>query len=158
MCCSADCPCKRGDVSGDERSGGENGGDGEGEGVNGYLRLPGPTLIGRGDGGVGGEEEGDEANSEFIRRAGGRWARFSGKKFLLSSFSSSRGHSTSLSSSFLLMRTGFGFFFPSSRCSFLCFKITRPLCFLGSANGQSKRSLASGGRCTPTTFQILKVT
>lgn len=35
------------------------GGDGDGEGENGYLRLPGPTLIGRGEGGVGGEVEGE---------------------------------------------------------------------------------------------------
>lgn len=37
MCCSADWLCKRGEVSGDERSGGEKGGDGEGEVENGYL-------------------------------------------------------------------------------------------------------------------------
>ncbi|WOL16095.1 hypothetical protein Cni_G24877 [Canna indica] len=49
---------KRGEVSGEECSV-EKGGDGVGEGENGYLWLPGPTLIGSGDGGVGGEEDGE---------------------------------------------------------------------------------------------------
>ncbi|EAZ09752.1 hypothetical protein OsI_32041 [Oryza sativa Indica Group] len=37
-----------------------HGGDGDGDGVNAYLRFPGPTLTGSGDGGVvGGEVDGD---------------------------------------------------------------------------------------------------
>ena len=37
---------------------GEKGGEGEGEQEKLYFRFPGPTLTGRGDGGVGGEEDG----------------------------------------------------------------------------------------------------
>lgn len=39
--------------------GGEKGGEGDGDDENVYFRLPGPTLIGRGDGGVGGDDEGE---------------------------------------------------------------------------------------------------
>ena len=39
--------------------GGENGGDGVGEAEKEYLSWPGPRLTGRGDGGVGGEDEGE---------------------------------------------------------------------------------------------------
>ncbi|KAK4773504.1 hypothetical protein SAY87_028523 [Trapa incisa] len=37
----------------------EKGGDGVGDAGKWYLSLPGPTLIGRGEGGVGGDEDGD---------------------------------------------------------------------------------------------------
>lgn len=39
--------------------GGENGGDGVGDGENMYLWFPGPVLIGRGEGGVGGVDDGE---------------------------------------------------------------------------------------------------
>lgn len=39
--------------------GSEKGGDGEGDGENEYFWLPGPVLMGRGDGGVGGDEDGE---------------------------------------------------------------------------------------------------
>lgn len=57
---------KSGEPSGDDQSSGEKGGDGDGDGVNGYLRLPGPTLTGRGDGGVGGDEEGETVLLDLI--------------------------------------------------------------------------------------------
>lgn len=38
---------------------GENGGDCDGDEEKKYFWWPGPTLTGRGDGGVGGEEEGE---------------------------------------------------------------------------------------------------
>lgn len=38
--------------------GGEKGGEGEEEKEKLYFRFPGPTLMGRGDGGVGGEDDG----------------------------------------------------------------------------------------------------
>lgn len=51
---------KRGRFSADVRlDGGENGGDGVGDAEKEYLWWPGPTLMGRGDGGVGGEDEGE---------------------------------------------------------------------------------------------------
>uniref|UniRef100_A0A6N2M054 Uncharacterized protein n=1 Tax=Salix viminalis TaxID=40686 RepID=A0A6N2M054_SALVM len=52
--------CTRGRFSADvwlEREG-EKGGEGEGEQEKLYFRFPGPTLMGRGDGGVGGEDDG----------------------------------------------------------------------------------------------------
>lgn len=52
---------KRGDVSGDEK-----GGDGEGDEENGYLVLPGPTLTGSGDSGVGGDEHGEDGNDLIL--------------------------------------------------------------------------------------------
>uniref|UniRef100_A0A0E0M3E9 Uncharacterized protein n=1 Tax=Oryza punctata TaxID=4537 RepID=A0A0E0M3E9_ORYPU len=51
-----------GAAAGEDGHGGENGGDGDGDGdgVNVYLRFPGPTLTGSGDGGVVvGEVDGD---------------------------------------------------------------------------------------------------
>lgn len=57
---------KSSEASGDDQSGGEKGGDGDGDGVNGYLRLPGPTLTGRDDGGVGGDEEGEAVLLDLI--------------------------------------------------------------------------------------------
>lgn len=39
--------------------GGEKGGDGDGDEEKKYFRWPGPTLIGRGEGGVEGEDDGD---------------------------------------------------------------------------------------------------
>lgn len=39
--------------------GGEKGGEGEEEQEKLYFRFPGPTLMGRGDGGVGGEDDGE---------------------------------------------------------------------------------------------------
>ncbi|KAL5973937.1 hypothetical protein ACLOJK_030596 [Asimina triloba] len=42
---------------------GENGGEGDGEEEKQYLSQPGPTLMGNGDGGVGGEEDAGEAKS-----------------------------------------------------------------------------------------------
>lgn len=47
---------RRGELLEDE-DGGENGGEGEEE--NGYFSHPGPTLTGRGDGGLVGEDEGE---------------------------------------------------------------------------------------------------
>uniref|UniRef100_I1QQF7 Uncharacterized protein n=1 Tax=Oryza glaberrima TaxID=4538 RepID=I1QQF7_ORYGL len=45
-------------AAGEDGHGGD--GDGDGDGVNAYLRFPGPTLTGSGDGGVvGGEVDGD---------------------------------------------------------------------------------------------------
>lgn len=38
--------------------GGEKGGDGDGDGENRYFWLPGPTLMGSGEGGVGGDDVG----------------------------------------------------------------------------------------------------
>lgn len=43
---------------------GEKGGEGEGDGENMYFWLPGPTLIGSGEGGVGGDDVGD--GSDFF--------------------------------------------------------------------------------------------
>lgn len=40
--------------------GGEKGGEGEGDEEKQYFWPPGPTLTGRGDGGVGGDDDGDE--------------------------------------------------------------------------------------------------
>lgn len=39
--------------------GGEKGGEGVGDGGKKYLWLPGPILMGRGDGGVGGDDDGE---------------------------------------------------------------------------------------------------
>lgn len=39
--------------------GGEKGGDGVGDAEKLYFWWPGPTLMGRGDGGVGGDDEGE---------------------------------------------------------------------------------------------------
>lgn len=39
--------------------GGENGGEGDGDGEKLYFWLPGPTLMGRGEGGVGGDDVGE---------------------------------------------------------------------------------------------------
>lgn len=38
---------------------GENGGEGDGDGEKLYFWLPGPTLMGRGEGGVGGDDVGE---------------------------------------------------------------------------------------------------
>jgi hypothetical protein len=61
---------KRGDVSGDEK-----GGDIDGDGENGYLVLPGPTLTGSGDDGVGGDEDGDVGLDLILIRERGRVER-----------------------------------------------------------------------------------
>ena len=47
--------------------GGEKGGEGEGDGEKEYFRFPGPTLMGSGEGGVGGEDVGEiELFSNFL--------------------------------------------------------------------------------------------
>lgn len=46
--------------------GGEKGGEGDGDSENEYFWLPGPTLMGRGDGGVGGDDDGEMYPLFFI--------------------------------------------------------------------------------------------
>lgn len=53
--------CKRGRFSAEVwlEGWGEKGGEGDGEEEKMYFWLPGPTLMGRGEGGVGGEDDGE---------------------------------------------------------------------------------------------------
>lgn len=53
--------CKRGRFSADVwlEGSGEKGGEGDGDKEKLYFWLPGPTLMGRGEGGVGGDDVGE---------------------------------------------------------------------------------------------------